>query len=1007
MRAGVPRLAHRSHVVLRHRLLALAVLAAVFPLSASGQNDSEFYATPKTAPEFWRAARFELRTGSYERAAERIKGLLDLNPDDKTLFDLVDKPVPGAEAGIAQFLRLRNVPQWNANPTKDKEAKKNVDDLIAKITKAIDTELSNPDRIRRYANALSASPEESAFALKELRRSGKAVPPVLVTMLGEELREEIRAGLLATIPLLAPETVPGFLAFLPSANAATQAELIDALLARSDYRELQKSADTDPIPTLWYLIGKEDITEIVKSKSKAAIVSATLKELSTERDPELRTPHGQLVAYARQFYKGTSNLPRLASDNTNEARHNVWVWDGKTLKETPLTRAQATEYYGLKYARWALLLQPESASAQKVFLALAIEHHVLRGGGRGTLAKTSPFLYAALATAPFELLVEMLEESLRDKQTAIVYGVVRVLAERSEVKAGRAGGPAGEKAGGNRPPLLVKALDYPDPRVQFAAADALLRMPGTPTHGRNAQIVKILAATVAADPGEGAKQKALIVDPDRLRAESVGTLLQKVGYDVEVIRTGRDLMRRIQAKADADLIIVDRHVPDPMLTELLTQLRADFRGRTLPVMVVASPEGIAPMNLLTVLARLATVLSFEDLPDSPYEAFPTSDEKLPAERAKDLISKIAASPEQMSRTLMARHAAQVKVMREAVQKAGFNLTPELEDRIAFMSLQTFPVEILNVFARQLLEEERVVVRRLLPPMVREEMGDNPIESLRGRIAIDDQPSKEQIERIVKLMRTTLGRESFVPADRLTEFNKQWDSLWNPDAPRMPQMNRIRYPEIEASVVRTTSTFHNVRMLPAVFTEVGFRDELGKAGDATAPPLTPAEKKENAKIAMAWLRKMAIGELAGYQVNDAEKAMRGALASDDLAPLAIDAVARVPSKDVQLDLANLAVAPERPIPVRTQATAALVGHIQTFGRFVTVPQADAIRNAAETVEDVDLKARLLAAQGILQPNAKLTGERLKNYVPKPPEAKEEVPPAKEKEDPKEKDPAEKK
>jgi hypothetical protein len=109
-------------------------------------------------------------------------------------------------------------------------------------------------------------------------------------------------------------------------------------------------------------------------------------------------------------------------------------------------------------------------------------------------------------------------------------------------------------------------------------------------------------------------------------------------------------------------------------------------------------------------------------------------------------------------------------------------------------------------------------------------------------------------------------------------------------------------------------------------------------------------------------------------------MRGALNSDELAPLAIEALVRSPSAEVQKDLANLAVA-DRPVPVRTQAAAALVAHIQAFGRFVTAAQADAIEIAAGMTEDADLKAKLLAAQGILKADAKGTGERLRGFVPR--------------------------
>ncbi len=990
------------------RLLSALPLLALIPLAASGQTDSEFYATPKTVPEFWRAAQFELRTGSFERAAERIKGLLDQNPDDKTLFDLVDKPPPGTAGGMGQFLRLRNVPRWypvdpREGDKRNDGAKANVETLITKISAAMEKELSNPDRIRRFANNLAGTAEESSFALNELRRSGKAVPPVLAAMLSERLTDEVRSAILAAIPLLGADTVPGFIAYLPNADTSAQLDLIGALRNRSDFRALTLQADSDPVPTLWYLYGKGDATDQVKARARDGIVEATLRDPAQEKDLELRTAPGQLTAYARKFYEGTSNLSKLPGDAAGQPAHNVWVWDGKTVREVAMTRDQAVEHYGLKYARWALDIQPDSAGAQKVFLGIAIEHLAIRTGGR-LAAKDAPELYAALATAPFDMLVDLLDEAIREKKTPVVLNVVRVLGARAEGRAGRPAGKAGDKSGTiQRPGLLVKALEYPDPRVQFAVADALLRLPNNVSHGHNAQIVKILAATLSALPDEGApKQKALIGDPDAVRADGVAALLQRLGFDVEVVRSGRQLMTRVQQKADIDIVLVDQHLPDPILPDLLPQLRADRRARTLPIMLVASSEGITPVNLLTAIARLACVVAFEDLVENPFI-------DIPPDGNKSLVERAPHSPEEMHRLMTGRHKAQVARMSAAVEKAGFTLTPEMNDRIAYFSLQTFAPELISVFARQLLDEERIVLRKLLPPLIRDELGDAPNATLKPRIKTEDLPSRAEATRIVNLMKLTAGYEGGLPADRLAAFNKLWDSFWDPVAPKLPAMPPVRDPDIESRLNRWATAFPNVRVVPAVFTEAGFKEQLAQATDPKAPLLSPAEKKENAKTAVIWLRKMAVGEITGYSVEPALAALRLGLTSDELAPYAIDAIVRLPSKDGQLDLANLAVALERPVAIRAQAATALVEHIQKFGRFVTDPQADAIVNSIPATEDADLRARLLAAQGVLKADRKATGDRLKGYVPKPVEApKDEVPPPKEKEDPKDKeDPKEKK
>ncbi len=523
-------------------------------------------------------------------------------------------------------------------------------------------------------------------------------------------------------------------------------------------------------------------------------------------------------------------------------------------------------------------------------------------------------------------------------------------------------------------------------------------MPGPRTHRRSSQIVKILAATVAADPQNGAKQKVLLGDPDPVRAEGMASVLRRIGYDVEVAHTGRDLVHRLQEKADADLLIVDRHLPNPMLIDLLPQLRADQRARTLPLWVVASPEGTTPVNLFTALARLAAVVAFEDLPNSPALKLPTAQVK-----TQELIEQTELSFEQMRRQLVERHAVQVQHMQDVVRRAGFPLTEQIVDRIEYLSIQTFPQQYLDAFGKPLLDQERLVMRRLLPELIRDDLRGNPTSAFKGKLEGDQLPSRQRAAHIVKLMYLSAEEEAALPANQMPAFNRLWDSFWDPQSPKLPVSPPVRYPAIEAKVLRTIAPYRNARMIPAVLSEASMRDELAEGRDPQAPPISPAEKKENAKAAMVWLRKMAVGELPGYKIADAEDAIRGALRSNELAPLAIDALARISSKDAQLDLANLAVANERPVPIRIQAAAALVEHVQAFGRFVTAPQASSIAQSASATEDLGLKARLLAAEGVLRADSKGTGARLKVYVPKAGEApKGEVPPPKEKEEPKEAD-----
>ena len=129
---------------------------------------------------------------------------------------------------------------------------------------------------------------------------------------------------------------------------------------------------------------------------------------------------------------------------------------------------------------------------------------------------------------------------------------------------------------------------------------------------------------------------------------------------------------------------------------------------------------------------------------------------------------------------------------------------------------------------------------------------------------------------------------------------------------------------------------------------------------------------------------------------AENAIRQALGSDELALIAIDTIVRMPSKLGQQDLATLATSDSRPAPIRIAATDALIRSVQTFGKFVTPEQVDALAVIAKATEDADVRAKLNTAIGVLKPDAKQTGGMLKNYVPdlSAPPAKEKGPDPKE-------------
>src|SRR4051794_745854 len=163
------------------RYLLVPALLALCAAGAQGQPRKDdaldfrrLLTPPKTTPEFWEALVFELEVGRPDLAAAHLRTLVSRKPTPDELVELHRKE------GIAAFLRLRLVPKWSEDRTREKQARDDVESLIDMITQAVRANLTNPIRIRTFVNNLYGLPEENAFARIELTKSGAAAVPYLI-----------------------------------------------------------------------------------------------------------------------------------------------------------------------------------------------------------------------------------------------------------------------------------------------------------------------------------------------------------------------------------------------------------------------------------------------------------------------------------------------------------------------------------------------------------------------------------------------------------------------------------------------------------------------------------------------------------------------------------------------------------------------------------------------------------------------------------------------------------
>lgn len=520
----------------------------------------QFFKKPETALDFWRALRFEIEIGKYDVAAEYLRGFVGKNPTEEELLQIEGKD------GIHAVLQLLAIPKWSADAKIDAEAKKNAGDVLARVNAVVRKQLGDPKRIAKFIRNLSATEEERIYAIGELRKSGAlAVPAIISELLRTVSDPDAHQDIVSVLPHLSADAAPALIAALDVNNATIRLELIDLLTRKGESRAA---------PFLWFLAESPEQTETIRTKATEA-----LKRFLPRQANKLPPGHVALTQEAERYAKHQVRFP-------DPQAVTVWQWDGKQLVSEVVPVSKAEEYFGLRFARQALALRPDHLPAQLAFLGLAVEKGFERAGLDKPLAQGAPEVKQLLNSANSDLLLALLDKSLGEQRVPAILGTVRALGERAETAA--------VKSAGRGTPALIRALYYPDRRVQMAAADATLRIPGSPTSLVSTRIVEILGRALAGEPeANAARPKVLVAFANPDDAHTISHVADKAGFDAVRANTGREALRRLQEAADIDVLLIEASLPQPGLDSLLSQLRADVNVGRLPLFLVA-PTGREP-----------------------------------------------------------------------------------------------------------------------------------------------------------------------------------------------------------------------------------------------------------------------------------------------------------------------------------------------------------------------------------------------------------------------------
>jgi HEAT repeat protein len=515
---------------------------------------------PKSPEALFDAVVLMLDLDRPQLALQYMQQLLDQDPNDATILKMRDKHGP------AVFLELSN----------DKRLQPVSIKLLDRMNEAFRQYAADPSRMDRLVKDLTGTPEKREVAIIQLRSTGKVAIPRMLTLVSTAKDTAQRDAMVYAMTRMGSQIIPPLLGALEAPDEGTRTVAIDTL---------GWLGSLDTVPWLWYSAFGADQPTGVRQSARQALARILRDDVKRAGDISSYGAAAQLQKIATTHFRLEFNWKLNDDGETTE----LWSWDipTNTLSAWNLAPETASLIVGSRFARQGLTLAPERQELQSLYLSLrlAFDAHV---AGWNSPLPTGPGTAHDLALlAGPEVAIHALAYSLKNPNPAAALATLQVLSQignRSQLR---------DQAGQASP--IIQAMNYPNFRVQFAAASTVLQLdPEKSFHGAS-RIVSILTRAL----NDSGNRQGLAIDSNEDRGASTAGLLSEIGLAPLQATTGQDGFKIAADRSDIELIVIHAAVVRWGLGQTIVNLRADARTSGIPI-IVYGPESIEP-----VVARLA------------------------------------------------------------------------------------------------------------------------------------------------------------------------------------------------------------------------------------------------------------------------------------------------------------------------------------------------------------------------------------------------------------------
>lgn len=510
--------------------------------TATGLTAADLLLSKPETPEQLMQAVVQLTDLGHAASAKAyLDQLLKGNPDDELILKLRDKYGPAA------FLRLANNNKLQPESIT----------LLKKMESAFRAYATDPSRINSLIDALSGTPTERDIAIIQLKSAGEIVAPPILKQLSQSQAPARNDELTFALTQLGDPVVPPLIAALRSPQEKIRKIAADVLgdLARP----------TDAL-YLWNPAFSQSQPQNVQVAARMALAKILGK--NPRKTYELNRHEAQLI-----LKNAALNL--YQKHETKSETQPIWVWDNaaQTVVKKELPAQEVNLVEGLRLAKEALEMSPDKQDVQTLYLAMALALEAYQVGWNQPLPEGPGTTFnLALLSGP-SAVSRVLALAMKQGHTPSALAALKAL--------GQIGSRTLLHEQLDKHSSLIAALNYPDRRVQFAAATAILQLdPAKPFPGAN-RVISILTRALR---GEGT-QAAIVVDSSIPRGQTMAGVFHELGYETTPVQTGMAGFKAATDRMDVEFIALEYNIARWGLSQTIANLRADSRTANIPIVI--------------------------------------------------------------------------------------------------------------------------------------------------------------------------------------------------------------------------------------------------------------------------------------------------------------------------------------------------------------------------------------------------------------------------------------